>query len=65
MTLGGFPLTWRATLITAICQSTLEAEYAALVSAVIAAIPIRNLVMDLLKFLELLLFRRQLSFDEG
>jgi hypothetical protein len=53
MTLGGFPLTWRTTLITAICQSTLEAEYAALVSAVIAAIPIRNLVMDLLKFLEL------------
>jgi hypothetical protein len=40
MTLGGFPLTWRATLITAICESTL-------------AIPIRILVMGLLNFLEL------------
>jgi hypothetical protein len=53
MTLGGFPLTWRTTLITSICQSTLEAEYAALVSAVRAAIPIRHLVLDLLKFLDL------------
>jgi hypothetical protein len=53
MSLGGFPLTWRTTLITSICQSTLEAEYAALVSAVRTAIPIRNLVMDLLKFLDL------------
>jgi hypothetical protein len=53
MTLGGFPLTWRTTLITSICQSTLEAEYAALVSAVRTAIPIRNLVMDLLQFLKL------------
>ena len=53
MTLGGFPLTWRTTLITSICQSTLEAEYAALVSAVRTAIPIKNLVMDLLQFLKL------------
>jgi hypothetical protein len=53
MMLGGFPLTWRTTLITSISQSTLEAEYAALVSAVRAAIPIRHLVLDLLKFFDL------------
>jgi hypothetical protein len=53
MTLGCIPLTWRTTIITAIGQSTLEAEYAALISAVRTAIPIRNLVIHLLPFFEL------------
>ncbi len=53
LTLGGVLLTWRTTLIHEICLSTLEAEYVGLVNAVRAVIPIRNLVIDLLKFLEL------------
>lgn len=53
ITLGGVLLTWRTNLITEICLSTLEAEYVALVNSLRSVIPIRNLIIDLLKFLKL------------
>jgi hypothetical protein len=53
MTLGGVLLTWKTNLITEICLSTLEAEYVALVNALRAVIPIRNMIMDVLEFLDL------------
>lgn len=53
ITLGGVLLTWRTNLITEICPSTLEAEYVALVNSLRSVIPIRNLIIDLLKFLKL------------
>jgi hypothetical protein len=51
--LGDVLLTWRTNLISEICLSTLEAEYVALVTAVRAVIPIRNVILDLMKFLKL------------
>jgi hypothetical protein len=53
VTLGGVLLTWRTNLIQEICLSTLEAEYVALVNSVRAVIPIRNLILDLLNFMNL------------
>ena len=53
ITLGGVLLTWRTNLIQEICLSTLEAEYVALVNSLRSVIPIRNLIIDLLKFLKL------------
>jgi hypothetical protein len=51
--LGDVLLTWRTNLINEICLSTLEAEYVALVAAVRAVIPIRNVILDLLQFLDI------------
>ena len=53
VTVGGVPITWSSMLMPEVCLSTLEAEYAALSRFLRTVIPIRNVLTDLLKFLDL------------
>ena len=50
---GGVPLVWKSQLISEICTSTCHAEYVGLSNALKRLLPIRELVMWLLKQLDL------------
>ena len=52
-TVGSVPVFWKSQLISEICLSTLQAEYVGLVQALRALIPVRGLIVDVLKFLEI------------
>ena len=50
---GSVPMVWKSQLISEICLSTAHSEYVALTSAVKAIIPIRETILDALKFFKL------------
>ena len=49
----GVPMVWKSQLISEICLSTAHSEYVALSSAVRAVIPIRETILDALKYFNL------------
>jgi hypothetical protein len=51
--LGGIPVVWKSTLMTAICLSTLEAEYQALSTAMKQLIGFKLLIEELVVYFEL------------
>lgn len=53
ITVGNVPLVWKSQLISAICLSTLMAEYASLTTAMRVMIPIRGLLQHLVRLLDL------------
>jgi len=50
---GGVPMVWKSQLISEICLSTAHSEYVALTMAFKAVIPIRETILDALKFFKL------------
>ena len=53
LVLGGFPLIWKSQLQTKIALSTLEAEYSALSASLRALIPIRELLFEIARIVNL------------
>jgi len=53
ITVGGVPLVWKSQLIQEICLSTTMAEYASLTTAIRILVPIRGVLLHLLKHLNL------------
>ena len=58
ITFGGVPLVWKSQLISEICMSTTHAEYVGLTNAMRTLIPIRGLIVDTLKQMDVTLHHR-------